>query len=144
MQVLFAGLNLALQRGEIFDGRLVRVDKDLLPAFGRPVFDFFEFFKIESLPAGALDLSQEVYSASFSWERLIVALIFLNSPHGRLLLTIPDVEEEVEIVLGYTTDSVVYLEHELEAGKKEEYHLHVRAKGAWKRPIKIFRWDGSG
>jgi hypothetical protein len=41
-----------------------------------------------------------------------------------------------DVVLGYLGDQVLFLEHELEEGKEEEYHLHLRPqKAAWKRRI---------
>lgn len=63
------------------------------------------------------------------------ALLFLDSRHGTKFLSVPEGDDEMDVVLGYTEDKVLYLEHELEEGK-EEYHLHLRPMNpAWKRRI---------
>ena len=76
--------------------------------------------------------------------QIFAAIEILDSPTGtgsKLLQISPGLEEK-EVVLGYVGDQVVYLEHELEEGKEEEYHLHKRPKKLrWKRQVSVFVWE---
>ncbi|MEI6660259.1 MAG: hypothetical protein WCK91_02455 [bacterium] len=55
------------------------------------------------------------------------------------LLPIPEGDDEADLILGYLDGMVVYLEHELEKGKPEEWHLHMRpSKPEWKRGPMVY------
>jgi hypothetical protein len=57
---------------------------------------------------------------------------------GKDTLEIPEGEEEVNLILGYQGGWVFFIEHELEPGKEEEFHLHVRPKKEkWKRAPRV-------
>ena len=60
---------------------------------------------------------------------------FLDSPEGEKFLTIPEGEEEINIILGYLGDEemvkkVIFIEHEFENGV-DEIHLHIRKLDKW-------------
>lgn len=55
----------------------------------------------------------------------LYAILAYLSGSGFDLLTIPDREEEVNIIIGFTDDIVYYVEHEFEDGVRE-IHLHAR------------------
>lgn len=128
---------------EMFRGKL-KIDDLLVRTFLTPgewqsgEIDF-EIFKA---PAGVSD--GEIIAALdpqiIDRNRIFLALQILQSRNGSVVLNIPHGEEEVEVILGYTEDGcVVYLEHELEGGKDEEYHLHIRPqKTKWKRSVSVF------
>ena len=69
---------------------------------------------------------------------IFATLFFLDSENGHEALWIPEDDDETDVILCYIGENVVYLEHEQEEGKDEEWHLHMRPqKEAWKRAPKV-------
>ncbi len=58
----------------------------------------------------------------------LYAVVDHLSRAGFELLTIPEGEEEVNIIIGYADGVVYYVEHEFEDGERE-IHLHARPEG---------------
>jgi hypothetical protein len=77
--------------------------------------------------------------SDFNRDNVCSALVLLaTTEEGKSALAIPEGQHEVNVILGYTKTSVFFLEHELEPGKEEEFHLHVRPrKAAWKRAPRL-------
>jgi hypothetical protein len=69
---------------------------------------------------------------------IFAVLAYLDSENGHEALKIPEGDDETDVIVCYASDNVVYLEHEFEAGKEEEWHLHMRPKKTeWKRAPKV-------
>jgi hypothetical protein len=80
----------------------------------------------------ALNLAKK--DAGLNWNHICAALSYLGGD-GSSILEIPEGEEEVNVILGYSSgaggiNSVVFVEHEFEH-EVEEFHLHVRQIGQW-------------
>jgi hypothetical protein len=81
----------------------------------------------------------EESKVGFEPGKIRAAIFYLGrSEDGEVALAIPQGEYEVNLILGYTDCSVLFLEHEIEDGKEEEYHFHIRPrKEKWKRAPRV-------
>jgi len=70
---------------------------------------------------------------------IFATLYHLDNENEQETLKIPEGDDETDVIICYIGEKVVYLEHEREDGKEEEWHLHMRPKKTtgWKRAPKV-------
>ena len=98
---------------------------------------------IKEAEKGISDKDIDILFAVSNEEEDVTSFIFavlfhLNGEDGQVALQIPEGDDETDVIICYIGKDVVYLEHELEDGKEEEWHLHMRPKKEeWKRAPKV-------
>jgi hypothetical protein len=102
------------------------VDNHLGPMWSSKGFPCAIYEKKPDTDLGLLALNCLQIDSSEEANKLLALLRYLAT-EGNFLLNIPKREEEVNFVLGYVKeeDLVLFIEHEQEDGKEEEYHLHA-------------------
>ena len=123
--------------GETFCGKPLRKDREIQVFIGKSPFTWnsprvnYRAYKIY-MPVSDKQIRENFTNTLALGNRVCAVLTYLQSREGAWLLQIPEGKEEVNLILGYLPEGeVLYLEHEEEEGKEEEYHLHIRPEGFW-------------
>lgn len=134
---------------DVFPGKVVKIDEPFRDLLGNGEYTICadNVFCVYQTEAGesvddVIFRSVSTIGVSLHREHICAFLVYLATDEGAKLLVIPEGQDEVNIILGYTNDLVFFVEHEMEHGV-EEFHLHARPRNRWKEPYPmVIAWNG--